>query len=135
MKTRDFLEPAARSALMSRIKSKDTKPELALARLLRSSSIRFRRHVKRLPGRPDFVLSGHLIAVFVDGGFWHGRGFENLRNSLKPYWVQKIERNMARDRSTRAKLRSMGWSVIRVWEEDAMKRPEKCLARIRRAMS
>jgi DNA mismatch endonuclease (patch repair protein) len=130
---RDFLEPAARSALMSRIKGKGTKPELALARLLRRECIRFRRHVKTLPGRPDFVLQARKIAIFVDGGFWHGRNLEQLRPTLKPYWVQKIERNIVRDRSTRAKLRCMGWSVLRIWEEDALRQPEKCLSRIQRA--
>ena len=119
---------------MSRIRSKGSKAELVVARLLRRERIKFRRHVTNLPGRPDFVLKGQTIAVFVDGGFWHGRDFERLRPTLKPYWVWKIQRNMERDRSTRARLRYMGWSVLRLWEDDVLKRPDKCLARVMSAI-
>ncbi len=134
MTRRDFLAPDARSALMSSIRSKNTKAELALGRLLRRHRIRFRRYVKGLPGTPDFVLLGLKIAVFVDGGFWHGRNFDRLRPNLKPYWVDKIERNMNRDVSSRSRLRCMGWSVLKIWEEDVLTRPEKCHRRILRAM-
>ncbi len=119
---------------MARIKSKGTKPEVALARLLRREKIKFRCHLKSLPGKPDFILLEQKLAIFVDGGFWHGREFDRLRPNLSDYWIQKIQRNMARDRSSRAKLRCLGWSVLRIWEEDALKRPEKCLSKIQRAI-
>jgi DNA mismatch endonuclease, patch repair protein len=132
---KDFLSLRARSALMARIKSKNTQPEKALARILRKHHVRFRRCAKRLPGTPDFVLLEPQIAIFVDGGFWHGRNFENLRPRLKPYWIEKIERNMRRDRWASNRLRKLGWSVLRFWDTELMTKPDRCCDRIVRAIT
>jgi DNA mismatch endonuclease (patch repair protein) len=125
----DFLTKKERSLLMSKIRSKDTKPELAMAALLRRSGIGFSRYGK-VPGTPDFVLR-KKIAVFVDGRFWHGRDFASWKHKLKPFWREKIENNIRRDRRVNAQLWRAGWSVIRVWED----RLGKGLRRIVRKMA
>lgn len=114
---------------MSRIRSKNTGPERAMARLLRSNHIRFRRHMP-LPGTPDFVLKACKVAVFTDGTFWHGRDYDKLRPKLAPFWQEKITKNIKRDRKVGRKLRQMGWKVVRVWEDKI----DKSLPRILKAM-
>lgn len=102
------------SERMSRIRSKNTGPERAMARLLRRAGIRFRRYQK-LPGTPDFRIVGAKVVLFVDGIFWHGRdGWEKL----KPFWSAKIQRNVQRDGEVNKTLAERGWKVIRVWEDE-----------------
>lgn len=102
------------SERMSRIRSKNTGPERAMAKLLRGAGIRFRRHQK-LPGTPDFRLVGTKIVVLTDGIFWHGR---NGWAKLNPFWRKKIKRNVQRDAEVNQALKSRGWTVIRVWEDE-----------------
>jgi DNA mismatch endonuclease (patch repair protein) len=125
----DFLSVEARSRLMAKIKGKNTKPEIAMRRLLRSNGIRFDGHCD-LPGRPDFRIKGHKVVIFVDGVFWHGRDFESKKHKLQPYWFNKITNNMKRDRRNDRKLRSLGFSIIHVWEDGI----DGSLGRIKRAM-
>jgi DNA mismatch endonuclease (patch repair protein) len=101
---------------------------------------RFRLATERLPGRPDFVFVRQRVAVFVDGDFWHGRqwrnrGFDSLVSHLRgirnsAYWIRKIERNIARDRGVNRRLRAAGWRVVRVWESELKKTPERCIRRV-----
>lgn len=112
----DRLTKEQRSFNMSRIRSKDTAPELKLRSALHARGLRFRKHVSGLPGKPDIAFPGIRVAVFVDGDFWHGYRFHELRLRLSPYWEMRIQRNIERDVLHRALLRSEGWSVIRVWE-------------------
>lgn len=104
-----------------------------MASLLRSAGLKFRTHVRRLPGSPDFVLSGAKVAVFADGSWWHGRSFDQTKHKLKPFWRDKISGNMRRDKRVDARLRRMGYSVVRAWDEDIEKRPGWCLKRVLRA--
>lgn len=134
MKRKDFLTPQERSKRMSLIKGKGTKPEKMMARILRREKIRYVGHRKDLPGCPDFALKDSNVAIFVDGGFWHGRGFADWCNSLNEYWYNKISGNMQRDKRNFANLRRRGWSVVRIWEDDLRKRHEWCVSRIRRAI-
>ena len=95
-------------------------------------------------GKPDLVFRQRKVAVFVDGDFWHGRqwknrGFPSLQAQMRGihnrrYWVDKIERNVARDQRVNRTLRRLGWSVIRVWESDLRKTPDRCILRIVRAL-
>jgi DNA mismatch endonuclease (patch repair protein) len=111
---------------MSAIKSTNTSPELRLRRALWARGLRFRVHVKSLPGRPDIVFPRAKIAVFCDGDYWHGhnwalRGFMSLPEELatyKPYWREKILGNVRRDEVNNQKLTELGWTVIRVWESE-----------------
>jgi DNA mismatch endonuclease (patch repair protein) len=126
----DFLSKRERSALMSRIRGKNTGIEKVVFSLLRERGIRFRRHQKRLPGCPDIVIADAKLAIFVDGDFWHGRHYVKWRKTVAPFWRDKIATNMARDKERRGKLRRLGWRVMRVWGSDVRKRSDFCLERI-----
>lgn len=100
---------------MRRIRSRDTKPELALRRELYRRGLRYRVDYARAPGRPDLALVGRKLAIFVDGEFWHGKKLSEERLSEMPeYWQRKIGRNVARDQRVNAELVALGWTVIRV---------------------
>ncbi|WGT63046.1 very short patch repair endonuclease [Variovorax paradoxus] len=114
----DTMTPAERSALMSRIRSKNTKPEMVIRSLLHRMGFRFRLHRKDLPGRPDIVLPRHRKIVLIQGCFWHGH---TCRLASKPksnegYWSVKIEANRARDVRNLAALIDQGWTVLELWE-------------------
>ena len=100
---------------MRRIRSRDTKPELALRRELYRRGLRYRVDYPRVPGRPDLALVGRKLAIFVDGEFWHGKKLSEERLSEMPeYWQRKIGRNVVRDRRVNTELVELGWTVIRV---------------------
>ena len=138
---KDFLSVEERSRLMSKIRGKDTKPELMMARLLRQAGIRYRRHVK-LPGTPDFRIMTPArgltkALVFVDGEFWHGKDWPKLKKKLahKPYWVKKITKNRERDRRVDKELSDRGYIVLRFWESTVKKEPENVIGTIRESLS
>ena len=117
--TTDVFNPEQRSAVMRRVRGRDTTPELRVRRILREAGIGYRLGGCGLPGRPDLVMKGRRIALFVHGCFWHGH--DCARGARKPkanadYWIAKIDRNRARDTRTAAELAEMGWTVITVWE-------------------
>lgn len=114
----DTITKSQRSALMSRIKSKDTKPEMAVRSMLHRLGFRFRLHVKNLPGRPDIVLPRHGKIVLVHGCFWHGHGCQlaSTPKSNTGYWSEKIAGNCARDIRTRNALLTNDWQVLEIWE-------------------
>ncbi|MCC5090795.1 MULTISPECIES: very short patch repair endonuclease [Xanthomonas] len=122
----DRLTPERRSWLMSRIGSKNTKPELALRSLLHGLGFRFRLHRRDLPGTPDVVLPGRKTAIFVHGCFWHGHACKRnkMPKSRVEYWGSKIEANRQRDAKKRKLLRALGWHVLTVWECE-LKDPSK----------
>ena len=119
---------------MSRIRGKGTKPERTIEALLTSSGLSFDSHANDLPGRPDFALRESRVAIFVDGDFWHGWRFEAWRLKLSETWEEKIAANRRRDRRNHARLRRMGWSVVRLWEHQVDRATERCLARIMTAI-
>lgn len=104
---------------MAAVKSRDTAPELAVARALRAAGVRYRRDVARLPGRPDFLLVDADIALFVHGCFWHGhqcrRGARVPKNN-REYWLAKVASNRRRDRRVSRELRDQGYAVWTLWE-------------------
>ncbi|GHU58526.1 very short patch repair endonuclease [Clostridia bacterium] len=112
--------------IMSAVKSKDTRPEMALRRALWAKGLRYRVNVKSLPGKPDIVFTKAKIAVFCDGDFWHGhnwaiRGLSSLDEELARYsqfWKDKILGNIQRDSINADRLKSAGWEIIRFWESD-----------------
>ncbi len=126
----DIMSAEKRSALMSRIRGKGTKPELVVAALLAEAGLKWEEHVKDLPGRPDFVLRKARVAIFVDGDFWHGWRFPAWRLKLSEKWERKIETNRRRDVRNFRALRRADWKVIRLWEHQIKKSPADCLARI-----
>jgi len=115
----DVFTPEKRSWIMGRVRGSDTKPERIVRRWLHAQGFRFRLHREDLPGKPDIVLPGRRIVIFVHGCFWHGHaGCEHaaLPASNRPYWERKIGRNMERDRRNAQELRKAGWRVLTVWE-------------------
>jgi len=103
---------------MSRIRYKDTKPEMSVRSLLHALGYRFRLHRKELPGRPDIVLPKHSKIVMVHGCFWHGHACRLASNpkSNQGYWAPKIAANRQRDARNAAELARLGWSVLELWE-------------------
>ena len=115
----DVYSPEKRSAVMRRVKGKNTSPELKVRKALTALGARYRLHRKDLPGNPDIVLPGRKLALFVHGCFWHGhdcaRG-ARVPKQNRDYWTAKIGRNVARDQRTHAELQALGWTPIAVWE-------------------
>jgi DNA mismatch endonuclease, patch repair protein len=131
----DTVDKETRSRVMAAVHSENTKLEQALIALLNSAEVRgFICHDQSLPGKPDIVFREEKIVVFLDSCFWHGCP-KHLRqpSSNQAYWQSKIEKNMKRDRRTRATLRRMGWSVLRVWEHD-LKNPTNVVKKVRRTL-
>ncbi len=131
----DVMSTEKRSALMARIRSKDTGPERVLGSVLKKLRVRFDVHVRTLPGRPDFVVKGCKIAIFVDGDFWHGWRFPLWKGKLAQKWKEKIEANRARDKRNFRRLRRLGWRVIRIWEHQIEQNCEACVRRIALALA
>ena len=131
--------PKLTSKIMSCIHSKNTQPEIILGKILWRHGIRYRKHYK-ITGRPDFVIVSKRIAIFVDGDFWHGhnwklRGFKDLEAELatyKPFWVKKIRNNISRDMRVNDSLRKDKWSIVRVWESEIKKNPDKAIRKIQK---
>jgi DNA mismatch endonuclease (patch repair protein) len=123
----DFISKEKRSKIMSAIRSKENETtEIALIRLFRKNKIIGWRRNYKLLGKPDFIFSKDMLAVFVDGCFWHGHICLKPRDSLKNgFWKEKIERNKERDKSVSNQLRKDGWKVVRIWECEIEKRKYK----------
>lgn len=132
----DVYDKAKRSAVMARVKSKDTTPERTVRRVLTRLGARYRLHRRDLPGHPDIVLPGRRLAIFVHGCFWHGhdcaRGSRVPKNN-RDYWLAKVGRNVARDARAIAALETDGWRVEVVWE-CAMKDEAALTARLKGMM-
>jgi DNA mismatch endonuclease (patch repair protein) len=117
----DVYSPEKRSAVMRQVKGRNTTPELAVRKALTRLGARYRLHRKDLPGKPDIVLPGRRLALFVHGCFWHGhdcaRG-ARVPKQNRDYWVGKVARNRARDAASRDALAALGWRVETIWECD-----------------
>jgi DNA mismatch endonuclease, patch repair protein len=108
-----------RSFNMSRIRGKDTKPEMLVRKFLFGNGFRYRLHDAKLPGKPDIVLTKYKTAIFVNGCFWHGHKGCNyfvLPKTRTEWWLQKIKGTMARDRAAEIALNVLGWKVMVIWE-------------------
>lgn len=131
-------DPKITSKIMASVRSKDTQPELAVRRRVWGLGYRYRKHHKGVEGHPDLVFVGARVAVFIDGDFWHGhawrlRGMRSLKEMFPTrteWWVNKIRRNVERDREVERKLRSQGWTVLRFWESDVQKDPDRVVRKI-----
>jgi len=134
-KTRAHRDRGITSKIMSAVRGQGSKAEKALARCMWKAGLRYRKHLKSMVGKPDFVFLGPKVVVFCDGDFWHGKGwekrgfnswdeqFEGLNNS--DFWRKKIARNMQRDEQVTEKLQSEGWTVFRFLESDILEDPDK----------
>ena len=127
-----MLTPSQRSYCMSRIRGKNTKPEILVRKGLHAHGFRFRLQDRKLPGRPDIILPKYGVVIMVNGCFWHGH--KGCRYATRPksnaeFWTAKIERNRHRDQVTEAHLSALGWHVITVWECE-LRGADKAAARI-----
>ncbi|MYM70363.1 DNA mismatch endonuclease Vsr [Pseudoduganella sp. FT55W] len=133
----DVLTPEQRRKTMAAVKSRDTKPELTVRRLLHAAGYRFRLHRKDLPGKPDIVLPKFRTVVFVHGCFWHQH--VSCKAAARPtskqdYWQAKLDRNIERDIANQNKLLELGWKVLVLWECE-IKSPDAILKRVEEVCS
>lgn len=118
---------------MSKIKGKNTKPEITFRKELYKLGIRYRVDYKKLPGRPDISNKSKKIVVFIDGEFWHGYNWEEKKKKIKSnreFWIPKIERNIQRDNENNEKLKNLGYHVFRFWEHDIQKNLQDCILKV-----
>lgn len=127
----DVLTKEQRSFNMSRIKSKNTKPELTLRSLMRKEGLWGYKIHPPLPGKPDILYSKYKLAIFVDGCFWHQckKCFIMPRNN-RNFWLEKLERNIRRDNEVNKKLHAIGYTVMRIREHEIKNNPDRSCARI-----
>src|SRR5262245_29150837 len=128
------------SAIMQRVRSEHTAPEILLRKALSAAGLRFRTYSANLPGKPDIVIHSKRLAIFIDGDFWHGgqwlrRRLASLQDQFRQtesraYWLRKIRRNMDRDCRATAALLAEGWRVVRVWESQVLADVGQCVATI-----
>ncbi len=131
-------DPVTTSRMMSRVKSKNSKAELTIRRLLHARGLRYRVHYTKVYGRPDIVFTRCRVAVFIDGDFWHGnawrlRGLPSLAAQFPnrtEWWVAKLERTIQRDIEVSERLSSDGWTVLRFWESDVIADADTIVERI-----
>ena len=117
----DHLTNEQRSKNMKAVTSKDSKIELILRKALWHRGHRYRKHYKKVPGKPDIAFPGKKIAIFCDSEFWHGKNWEDKKHEIKSnkeFWYKKIERNIKRDEEVNKKLDDLGWTTLRFWGED-----------------
>jgi DNA mismatch endonuclease, patch repair protein len=126
----DNLTREQRSYMMSRVRSKDTQPELLVRKLVHARGLRFRKHCTDLAGCPDLVFAAARVAVFVDGDYWHGWRFSTWSHKLAAYWKNKIEGNRRRDQRNFRRLRREGWLVLRIWEHQIECDATACIDRV-----
>ena len=126
---------------MSRIRGKDTKPEIVLRKALWNEGIRYRKNYKAIPGRPDIAITRYKIAIFVDSEFFHGKDWDDEKKqkiasgSNGDYWIAKIERNIERDKEKARALEELGYKVLRFWSRDVLKETDKCIQVITEAIA
>ena len=115
----DVHSKETRSYNMSRIKGKNTKPEMLVRRFLHTNGFRYRLHAKDLPGKPDIVLPKYKTIIFIQGCFWHGHyqcKYYVVPKTRTEWWLAKISSNKSKDDLNIAKLKQLGWKVIEIWE-------------------
>ena len=122
---------------MSRIRGKDTKPEIMLRKALWHRGHRYRKNYPGVFGTPDIVFLGQKVAVFVDSVFWHGKKYMDegkLPKTNTEYWEKKLKRNIARDRAVNESLERDGWVVIRCWDDEVLKNLQACVKKVEDAI-
>ena len=128
----DRLTKEQRHKNMKNIKNKDTGIEVTLRNALWNKGYRYRKNDKRLPGKPDIVLTKYKIAIFCDSEFFHGKDWEVLRSQLErgknaDFWIKKISKNQQRDEEVNKQLQYLGWTVLRFWGKEITKHTEECV--------
>lgn len=120
----DHISPERRSWLMSRVKGKNTTPEMRVRKIAHAMGLRFRLHRKDLPGNPDIVFPKYRVAMFVHGCFWHrheGCAKATIPKTRTAFWQEKFDRNVIRDKKAIAELKALGWNTLVIWECETKK--------------
>ncbi|KQC30539.1 very short patch repair endonuclease [Flagellimonas eckloniae] len=128
-----FYTTPQRSKIMSKIRGKNTKPELVFRKALWAAGYRYRIDYKKLIGKPDIVLNKYKTVIFIDGEFWHGQNWEERKTKIKTnreFWIAKIERNMQRDKEVNEELKRLRYTIFRFWESEVKKNLEVCLQKV-----
>jgi DNA mismatch endonuclease (patch repair protein) len=126
----DVHSKETRSYNMSRIRSKDTKIEILLAKELWKRGLRYRKNDKTVIGKPDFTFKAIKLAIFCDSEFWHGKDWDTQQKRIgtnQKFWINKIQNNINRDKSINEKLTNSGWIVLRFWETEIKKNLNNCI--------
>jgi DNA mismatch endonuclease (patch repair protein) len=132
----DTRTPEQRKQIMAAVRSKNTSPEVRLRRALFEAGVRgWRCHYERAPGKPDLAWPSLKVALFVDGGFWHGHPSRHKPGRSGEYWDEKIAGNVARDRETDAALHAAGWTVLRIWDFEVRRDLPAVLDRVLSALA
>lgn len=130
----DVLNEKQRHKNMSHIHAKDTKPEIVLRKALWHHGVRYRKNYAKLIGKPDIVITRAKIVIFVDGDFWHAHGHQKHPGEQvatnKEFWMEKLKRNVEKDREVNDALTEQGWLVLRFWESDIRKNLENIVEQI-----
>ncbi|WP_053976893.1 very short patch repair endonuclease [Mangrovimonas xylaniphaga] len=125
-----FYTTKKRSKIMSRIRGKNTNPELRFRKALWQKNVRYRVDSKSLPGKPDVSIKKYNLAIFIDGEFWHGYNWDERKDQIKSnrkFWIPKIERNMQRDYQVNQALEDMGFTVFRFWAHEIKTNLDQCI--------
>lgn len=134
MGNKEYSTSKQRSENMSRIKSKNTRPEILLRKALWKRNLRgYRIHYEKVAGTPDIAFTKYKIAIFIDGDFWHGYNWEDKKEKIKSnrqYWIPKIEKNIVKDEEVNYKLLYTDWTVVRFWEHEVLKNIDYCISTI-----
>lgn len=135
----DVLTKEQRRKNMQHIRSKDTQSEILLRKRLWEKGYRYRKNYKKLPGKPDIVLTKYRIVIFCDSDFFHGKDWDIQKKRIAQgehgaYWIDKITRNMQRDHENEVELRALGWRVLRFWSCEIKKDVESCVKAIEEAV-
>ena len=128
-----FYTTPQRSKIMSKIRGKNTKPELAFRKALYAAGYRYRVDYKKLIGKPDIALNKYKTLIFIDGEYWHGKNWEERKPKVKTnreFWIAKIERNIQRDQEVNQELERLGYKVFRFWENEIKKELDTCLKKV-----
>jgi len=126
-----FYTTKQRSKTMSKIRGKNSKPEMLLRKALWNKNIRFRIHRSDLPGRPDLVIEKYKLVIFIDGDFWHRYNWQLRKPKTNTsFWIPKIERNMQRDRFVNKQLTEVGYTVMRFWEHQVKENLDACVNQV-----
>jgi DNA mismatch endonuclease (patch repair protein) len=133
----DIFSKARRSQIMSRVRGKNTQPEMAVRSILHAAGFRYRLHRRDLPGNPDIAILKHKIVIFVHGCFWHQH--QNCKKQTIPkqnhaFWEKKLAQNVIRDAAAYRELEKLGWKAVIIWECEIKKRPDGIIEKIQRAI-
>ncbi|UWX55052.1 very short patch repair endonuclease [Maribacter litopenaei] len=133
-----FYTTPQRSKIMSKIRGKNTKRELAFRKALYAAGYRYRVDYKKLIGKPDIALKKYKTVIFIDGEYWHGYNWEERKPKIKTnreFWIAKIERNIQRDQEVNQELERLGYTIFRFWESEVKKELDRCLSLVLQHLS